>query len=65
LNKATKESQGTFEVEFVYYMNVHTGSVDTYDGWNYINVFGEDMVNAVERDEVVEVVKDNKGWKEI
>ena len=37
------------------YMNIHTGSVDTRDGWNYQN---DDLVyvNAVDLGEVVEVV---------
>lgn len=40
-----------------YYMNIHTGSVDTKDGWNYENEDGE-TVNAVDRNEVVPVGPD-------
>jgi hypothetical protein len=46
------------------YMNAKTGSVDTRDGWEYVTDQGE-KVNAVDRDEVVEVIKDAKGeWVE-
>lgn len=47
------------------YMNEMTGSVDTYDGWWYENEDGE-KVNAVDRNEVVAVIKDKDGtWKEV
>ena len=48
------------------YMNVHTGSVDTRDGWFYETEDGE-KVNAVDREEVVDVVWDDetKYWKEL
>lgn len=46
------------------YMNVQTGSVDTYDGWYYTNQDGEE-VNAVDLGEVAEVVKNQDGaWVE-
>ena len=42
-----------------------TGSVDTYDGWWYEGENGEKR-NAVDRNEVVAVIKDKDGtWKEI
>ncbi len=33
------------------YMNIETGSIDTYDGWFYENELGE-TVNAVDLNEV-------------
>lgn len=46
------------------YMNIATGSVDTKDGWDYEDENG-DIVNGVDRGEVVEVVKDKDGsWVE-
>lgn len=42
------------------YMNTETGSVDSYDGWDYENE-GGDTVNAVDLGEVVEVKKNEKG----
>ena len=47
------------------YMNVETGSIDTYDGWWYEDKDGN-QVNAVDRGEVVEVVWDEDGqyWEE-
>lgn len=39
------------------YMNIETGSVDSYDGWFYENANGE-TVNAVDRGEVVQVSDD-------
>jgi len=45
------------------YMNIHTGSVDTRDGWDYENEDGE-IVNAVDLGEVVEVVKIGGYWVE-
>lgn len=46
------------------YMNLGTGSVDTYDGWWYDNENGE-KVNAVDLGEVVEVKKNENGdWVE-
>ena len=42
------------------YMNIKTGSVDTYDGWYYENEDGK-TVNAVDLGEVVEVQKDDQG----
>lgn len=48
-----------------FYMNVATGSVDTYDGWFYTNEEGKE-VNAVDLGEVVEVKKNEKGeWVEV
>jgi hypothetical protein len=41
------------------YMHIATGSVDTYDDWNY-EQDGVD-VNAVDLGEVVEVVRDSNG----
>jgi hypothetical protein len=46
------------------YINLKTGSVDTRDGWNYQTENGQ-AVNAVDRGEVVEVVKGISGeWVE-
>lgn len=46
------------------YMNLATGSVDTYDGWWYENEDGE-KVNGVDLGEVVEVIKNSEGdWIE-
>jgi len=42
------------------YMNVETGSVDDYDGWWYEDETGTE-VNAVDRGEVVEVIRDAEG----
>ena len=42
------------------YMNTDTGSVDSYDGWDYENGSGE-QVNALDLGEVVEVEKDKNG----
>lgn len=51
-------------VDEKYYMNIATGSVDTYDGWWYENENGE-RVNAVDLGEVVEVTKNEDGdWGE-
>ena len=46
-------------------MNEATGSVDTYDGWWYEDEDGNE-VNAVDRDEVVEVVwnEEKETWEE-
>ena len=47
------------------YMNIHTGSVDTRDGWFYENEEGVE-VNAVDLEEVVEVEKNENGdWEEV
>lgn len=47
-----------------FFMNPATGSVDDYDGWWYETEGGE-KVNAVDRGEVVRVVKDKDGnWIE-
>jgi hypothetical protein len=47
------------------YMNVATGEVDDYYGWAYTNEYGRE-VNAVDRGEVVEVVKNEAGqWEEV
>ena len=47
------------------YMNIATGSIDTYDGWWYDNENGE-KVNAVDLGEVVEVKKNENGdWVEV
>jgi len=43
------------------YMDIATGSVDTYEGWWYENEEGE-TVNAVDLGEVVEVTKDKDGY---
>ena len=52
------------KMENKFYMNIETGSVDTYDGWYYTNEDGKE-VNAVDLGEVVEVVKDKDGdWEE-
>jgi len=46
------------------YMNVNTGSVDSYTGWEYENQNGE-QVNAVDLNEVVEVSwdKNKEQWE--
>jgi hypothetical protein len=44
------------------FMNPETGSLDTYDGWNYINEQGQE-VNAVDLGEVYEVVRNSDGAK--
>lgn len=41
-------------------MNLEIGSVDIRDGWDYENEDGK-TVNAVDRGEVVEVVRDEDG----
>ena len=46
----------------IMYMNVETGSVDDYEGWQYTNEDGG-QVNAVDRGEVVPVYW-NRGWKQ-
>jgi hypothetical protein len=46
------------------YMNLVTGAVDDYDGWWYETEDGQTL-NAVDRGEVVEVIKDEYGdWEE-
>ena len=48
-----------------FYMNVVTGSVDTYDGWWYEDEDGN-RKNAVDENEVIEVVKNKEGeWEEV
>lgn len=44
-------------------MNVCTGSVGVYDDWFYEDASGE-IVNAVDRKEVVEVIWVNEQWVE-
>jgi len=52
-------------INTVMFMNIQTGSVNCYDGWNYVNELGE-KVNAVVLGETVEVEKDNNGdWIEV
>jgi len=46
------------------YMNPDTGSVDTYDGWYYEDENGE-IVNAVDLDEVIEVIEQDDCWIEV
>ena len=46
------------------YMNVETGSVDTYDSWEYEDINGE-TVNAVDLNEVIEVVEQDDCWVEV
>lgn len=43
-----------------HYMNLKTGAVDTESGWHYLDENGR-LVSAVERGEVVQVVKDDLG----
>lgn len=64
LNHETKGSQGAYMVHHVMFMNIATGSVDNYGGWDYVNENGNE-VNAVDLGEVVEVVKGSDGWEEI
>lgn len=46
------------------YMNPMTGIIDSYDGWWYVDDNGA-TVNAVDREEVVEVVRGPDGvWRE-
>lgn len=48
-----------------HYMNIKTGSVDTYDGWYYKDENGVEQ-NGVDLDEVVEVKKNSDGdWIEV
>jgi hypothetical protein len=44
------------------YMNIETGSVDSKDGWDYKDENGITQ-NAVDRNEVIEVVKINNEWR--
>jgi hypothetical protein len=44
------------------FMNPETGSLDTHDGWNYINEQGQE-VNAVDLGEVYEVFRNSDGAK--
>jgi len=46
--------------ETKFYMNPHTGSVDTHDGWDYEDEHGN-KVNAVDLGEVIEVEWDEDG----
>jgi hypothetical protein len=51
------------------YMHIHTGEVDSYDGWYYEhnpNKYTKVEVNAVDRNEVVPVFWDTntETWKE-
>jgi hypothetical protein len=47
------------------YMNLESGSVDTYEGWSYTTEEGKE-VNAVDLGEVVEVEKQAEGsWKAV
>jgi len=46
------------------YMNPDTGSVDTYDEWYYEDENGE-IVNAVDLDEVIEVIEQDDCWIEV
>ena len=43
------------------YMNIKTGTVDTYSGWYYTDESG-DLANAVDLDEVVPVQLINGQW---
>lgn len=49
-----------------FFMNIQTGSVDTYDGWDYEDEYGN-KVNAVDLGEVIEVSWDeeNQNWSEV
>ena len=61
--KAAEEAEG--DGAPIRYMNLATGSVDTYKGWDYIDEETGERRNAVDRGEVVAVVKDNNGdWRE-
>ena len=46
------------------YMNPHTGSVDTRDGWFYTDENGREL-NAVDLGEVIPVYKTKDGWKQL
>lgn len=50
-------------MENTMYMNLETGHVDDYDGWWYVNEYGEE-VNAVDLGEVVEVNLQNGEYVE-
>ena len=51
--------------EVLRYMNPKTGSVDTYDGWDYVDEETGETVNAVDRGEVIPVVNNENGeWVE-
>lgn len=47
-------------------MNIQTGSVDTYDSWDYEDEYGN-KVNAVDLGEAIEVVWDSEEeyWVEV
>jgi hypothetical protein len=54
----------TTEQKQAMYMNLETGSVDTYDGWEYLLETGE-IVNGVDRNEAVKVKRGPDGdWVE-
>lgn len=46
-----------------YYMNIMTGSVKTYENWWYKDENGQ-KVNAVDKNEVVEVIWNGENWEE-
>ena len=56
MNKETKKALESGEQ---IYMNVHSGEIATWEGWNYDNEDGQN-VNAVDLGEVVPVI-----WNEI
>ena len=65
VDTAPREIRGLEKKMEKMYMNVETGSVDSYDGWYYENEDGK-QVNAVDLGEVVEVEKDVNGdWVEV
>ena len=48
------------------YMNIHTGSVSTYDGWDYKDERTGKIRNAVDDEQVVPVVRNDSGeWIKI
>ena len=64
LDQENSEKLGIDLDDTSYYMNIYTGTVDTKDGWDYINEQGL-TVNAVDLGEVVKVIKDQNGdWIE-
>ena len=58
-----RELWDAFSAELAMYMNTETGQVDNYEGWYYENEDGEE-VNAVDLNEVVEVIMVNGEWVE-
>ncbi len=62
----SKVKVNNMKTEEKLYMNVNTGSVDTYENWYYTNSLGEGTTNAVDIGEVIEVIrKTDGGWSAV